>query len=102
VAQIGQNLYSALATAAPQLGQAVPAGAAAAGASGASFAPHEAQNAVAASTGWWHDEHTGPGAAPGWLPLAGAYTRVAGVPAVADGEGMAMAEAERGFPQSMQ
>jgi hypothetical protein len=34
--------------------------------------------------------------------VAGGYTRVAGVPPAAAGAGIAIAEAERGFPQSMQ
>jgi hypothetical protein len=59
---------------------------------------------MVASTGWPHEEQVRPAAAagPDFPALDGLYTRVAGAPAAAVTAGIAMADADRGLPQSMQ
>lgn len=85
-----------------------PSAVAAAGAA-ASFAPQKAQKGIVASTGWPHEEQVSPAAAlaPVLAPApsgGGAYTRVAGaaLPVGVVAGPTAMADTDRGLPQSMQ
>ena len=95
VAQFGQNLNVRSGTAAPQFGQ----GGAVGDTEASSLTPQYAQKGIVPSTSWSQELHFG--ALVPAAPPAG-YTRVAGRPPAASGETTAIADADSGFPQSMQ
>jgi hypothetical protein len=104
-AQLGQKRKLASETGVPHVGQGFPdgtAGGAGGGAGAAIFAPQNAQNGCVLSAclpQWGHFTSALPSG--GWAADCDPCTRVAGTPP-ADALGRPTAEADIGFPQSMQ